>query len=224
MTLFNDLILNTRADINEARECLMELKAQGIVIGTDEAGRGALAGPVVAAAVYLTQEQEDELLTHKLRDSKRLTQNSREKIFAFMNEIGVKWSAYPAGIDLIERKNVLRASLFAMGKSVMNLVKKIARPPECVIVDGNERIDNLLFQQWTLIKADDLIPVVSAASIVAKVIRDRLMQNFDEKYPGYNFTRNKGYPTQQHIDIIKIRGICDIHRESFCRKFLLNRR
>ena len=222
--MFNDLILNQRADIDEARECLKELKAKGIVIGTDEAGRGALAGPVVAAAVYLTQDQEEKLLARKLRDSKKLTQNAREKIFAFMNEIGVMWSAFPAGVGLIECKNVLRASLFAMAQSVMKLVKKIPETPQCVIVDGNERIDNFLFHQWTLIKADDLIPVVSAASIVAKVIRDRLMQNFDEKYPVYNFMRNKGYPTQQHIEIIKLHGICDIHRESFCRKFLLNRR
>ena len=224
MTLFSDLILSQRANIDEAREMLEDLKSQGIIIGTDEAGRGALAGPVVAAAVYLTQEQEDELLTHKLRDSKRLTPASREKIFAFMNEIGVKWSAYPAGIDVIESQNILRASLFAMNQSICKLIKKMAKSPKCIIVDGNTRIPDLPFSQWTLIKADDLIPVVSAASIIAKVIRDRLMKNLDEKYPVYNFRKNKGYPTQKHIEMIKLYGICDIHRESFCRKFLLNRR
>ena len=224
LTLFNDLILTQRADVDEAREMLEALKSQGIVIGTDEAGRGALAGPVVAAAVYLTQEQEDELLAHKLRDSKRLTPCSREKIFAFMNQIGVEWSAYPAGIDVIESQNILRASLFAMNQSICRLIKRMAKTPNCVIVDGNTRIPDLPFSQWTLIKADDLIPVVSAASVVAKVIRDRLMKNLDERYPGYNFAKNKGYPTQQHIDTVRRKGICGIHRESFCRKFLLNRR
>ena len=225
MTLFNnDLILTQRADIDEARRMLEILKTKGIVIGTDEAGRGALAGPVVAAAVYLTQEQEEKLLANRLRDSKKLTPNSRERIFALMKELGVMWSAFPAGVEVIESKNVLRASLFAMSQSIMKLVKKLNKAPQCVIVDGNTRIPDLIFSQWTLIKADDLIPVVSAASIVAKVIRDTLMRNLDEKFPGYNFKRNKGYPTEQHIDLIKIRGISDIHRESFCRKFLLNRR
>lgn len=221
--MFNDVILNPRADISEAREFLEYLKSKGIVIGTDEAGRGALAGPVVAAAVYLNHEQEEILLAHRLRDSKKLTPKSREKIFAFMNELGVLWSASSGSVDLIESRNVLQASLYAMAHSINKLVKKLALSPECVIVDGNARIPELLFSQWTLIRADDLIPVVSAASIVAKVIRDRLMHNLDAKYPGYNFTKNKGYPTKTHIEQIKNHGICDIHRESFCRKFLLSR-
>ncbi len=221
--MFNDVFLNSRADINEARDFLEYLKTQGPIIGTDEAGRGALAGPVVAAAVYLTREQEEELLAHKLRDSKKLTQKSREKIFTLMNELGVLWSASHGSIDLIETRNVLRASLYAMAQSVNKLVSKLPSKPVCVIVDGNARIPEINLSQWTLVRADDLVPVVSAASIVAKVIRDRLMHNLDSKYPGYDFTKNKGYPTKMHIEKIKTHGICDIHRESFCRKFLLAR-
>ncbi|MBQ9404734.1 MAG: hypothetical protein IJU15_07105, partial [Synergistaceae bacterium] len=126
LTLFGDLILTPRANIDEARELLESLKAEGIVIGTDEAGRGALAGPVIAAAVYLTQEQEEKLLANKLRDSKKLTQKSREKIFTLMNELGVLWSASPGSIDLIESRNILRTSLYAMAQSVNKLVNKLA--------------------------------------------------------------------------------------------------
>ena len=218
--MFGDLIPTPRANIDEARELLESLKAEGIVIGTDEAGRGALAGPVIAAAVYLTQEQEEKLLANKLRDSKKLTQKSREKIFTLMNELGVLWSASHGSIDLIESRNILRTSLYAMAQSVNKLVNKLALDPVCVIVDGNARIPEINFPQWTLIRADNLVPVVSAASIVAKVIRDRLMHNLDSKYPGYDLTKNKGYPTKMHIERIKSHGICDIHRESFCRKFL----
>ena len=220
LILFDDLILSSRSEPDEAIEQLTKLSERGAVIGTDEAGRGALAGPVVAAAVYLTSEQEKILTRYKLRDSKRLTPKSREKLFSVMNEIGVFWRASMGSVSRIERDNILQASLWAMGQSVNKLVKKFHVSPACIIVDGTERIPHLNFLQWSLIRADDLIPVVSAASIVAKVIRDRLMIILDSKFPAYNFAKNKGYPTQEHRERIKLIGLSSVHRKSFCRKLI----
>ena len=218
--LFSDLILPLKCDVNEAHEKLKELKELGPVIGTDEAGRGALAGPVAAAAVFLTEEQEEILLKMNLRDSKLISPERREKIFEEMKKIGVQWSVSWGSPELIDEKNILNASLLKMGECVKKLAKKLNHNPCCVIVDGNKRIPNINFNQWTLIKADKLIPAVSAASIAAKVLRDRLMKNLSKKYPGYDLEKNKGYPTAFHMEIVKEKGISVIHRQTFCKKIL----
>ena len=222
LTLFNDKIFfNLHADYDEAQKTLLEIKKLGIVIGTDEAGRGALAGPVVSAAVYLTPEQEQELLKMKLRDSKLISPNRREKLFEAMKDLGVLWRAYKGSPEMIDRENILKVSLWAMGKSIQHLAKNLPDDKNIfVIVDGNSRINNIDFQQWNLIRADKLIPVVSAASIVAKVIRDRMMRLYASKYPDYDFAKNKGYPTKFHIDAVKKFGMSDIHRRTFCRKLM----
>ena len=220
----DDLILPSRAEREEALYFLGELRETGFSpIGTDEAGRGALAGPVIAAAVYLTVEQENKLLSMGLKDSKRVTYLGREKIFKAMNDMGVLWCADSGGIERIDRDNILNASLWAMGQSVTRLdeiMEEMEISPSCVIVDGIERIPDINIPQWVLVGADNLIPSVSAASIIAKVIRDRIMINADGKYPDYNFEKNKGYPTAYHIDILKKLGMTDIHRRTFCRKIL----
>lgn len=218
--MFSDLILTPRATPEEAHELLSRLMKRGPIIGTDEAGRGALAGPVVAAAVYLTSDQEKELLRLKLRDSKQITPIGREKLFEAIKDLGVLWRAYSGSVERIDRDNILRASLWTMGQCVSKLAEKLEREPECIIVDGTERISGVKFPQWTLIQADNLIPVVSAASIVAKVIRDRLMTKLDAKYPGYNLAKNKGYPTKLHMEAVRVKGMSEIHRETFCRKIL----
>lgn len=220
LTLFNDLILPSKCGADEAHANLQKLKSLGCVIGTDEAGRGCLAGPVVAAAVFLTPEQEEELLKLKLRDSKLISPNSREKIFAKIQELGVLWRVSHGSPRFIDEKNILRASLLTMSDCVKKLARKLNHDKICVIVDGNQRIPEIDFNQWILIKADKLIPVVSAASIIAKVLRDRLMKIYGEKYPAYDFAKNKGYPTQFHINAVKEFGISEIHRKSFCKKFL----
>ncbi len=222
--MFNDLILPSKCGIDEAHAKLQELKSLGYVIGTDEAGRGALAGPVVAAAVFLTQEQEEELLKMNLRDSKLITPKRREKLFVKIQELGVLWRVSQGTPALIDKENILRASLLTMGDCVNKVVKLLNRSPECVIVDGNQKIPNIDFSQWILIRADKLIPVVSAASIVAKVLRDRLMKNYSQQYPAYNFEKNKGYPTAYHMNAVRENGMSDIHRRSFCRKILEDRR
>ena len=221
LTLFNDIILPPRIEHDEAQELLSRLHERGAVIGTDEAGRGALAGPVVAAAVYLTPEQEHELTQRKLRDSKKLTPKGREKLFVLMNELGVLWRAYMGSVDMVDRDNILRASLWTMGQCVSRAAAKLNDNISCVIVDGTERIPGLAFPQWTLIRADDVIPVVSAASIAAKVIRDRLMIRLDDKYRGYNFAKNKGYPTKLHMEAVRTMGMSEIHRRTFCRKIIM---
>ena len=224
LTLFNDLILPQKCEANEAHWNLQKLKSLGFVIGTDEAGRGCLAGPVVAAAVFLTQEQEKKLLDIKLRDSKLISPNSREKIFEKIQELGVLWRVSQGSPALIDEKNILQASLLTMSDCIKNLAKKLNQPPVCVIVDGNQKIPNINFSKWVLIKADKLIPVVLAASIVAKVLRDRLMKNYSQQYPAYNFEKNKGYPTAYHMNAVRENGMSDIHRRSFCRKILEDRR
>ena len=223
--MIDDLILSPRVESHkEAEELLKRLREQGIIIGTDEAGRGALAGPVIVAAVYLTEEQERELLSMKLRDSKLMSPSNRERLFSAMNDMHVMWRAYSGSVERIDRDNVLKASLWTMGRCVENLACILESEPACVIVDGNEKIPDIKFPQWVLIKADMFIPSVSAASVIAKVIRDRLMMNLDAKYPGYNFTQNKGYPTRQHMETIRYTGITEIHRKSFCRKILQAKR
>ena len=222
LTLFDEKIFfNLHADYDEAQRTLHELQKIGIVIGTDEAGRGALAGPVVAAAVFLTHEQEQALLKMNLRDSKLISPNRREKLFEAMKELKVLWRACRGTPEMIDKENILQASLMTMGKSIQNLAKNLPDEKNIfVIVDGNSKINNINFQQWNLIRADKLIPVVSAASIVAKVIRDKIMTNYHSKYPEYNFAQNKGYPTKFHIEAVKKFGLSDIHRKTFCRKLI----
>ena len=217
--MFDDLILPMRCGHDEAAALFGELKTRGLVIGTDEAGRGSLAGPVVAAAVYLTDEQEEALTEMGLKDSKRISPKGREKLFSAMNEAGVLWRAYMADNLRVDRDNVLNASLWAMGEAVTRVARKLSGNIACV-VDGNERITELDIPQWVLIRGDDLIPCVSAASVVAKVIRDRLMIIFSERYPGYSLESNKGYPTQRHINALRGIGLSEIHRKTFCRKIM----
>ena len=217
--MFDDLFLPMRCEHDDALALFGELKTRGLIIGTDEAGRGALAGPVVAAAVYLTDSQEESLTAMGLRDSKRISPNVREKLFAAMNESGVMWRAYMGDVQRVDRDNVLNAALWTMGKSVARVANKLTGNIACV-VDGNERIPELDIKQWVLIRADDLIPCVSAASVVAKVIRDRLMAILSERYPGYELERNKGYPTQRHINALRGLGLSEIHRKTFCRKIM----
>ena len=217
--MFDDVILIPRADQKEADELMKKLRSRGPVIGTDEAGRGALAGPLIAASVYLTEEQEKELKSRRLKDSKKMLPKAREKMFELINEMGVLWCAHTATIKRIERDNILVSSMWAMGKSAEKLAKKMDRPPVCVVVDGTERIPSFSYPQWTLIMADNLIPVVSAASVIAKVLRDRLMIEMDEQYPGYDLANCKGYPTPNHMAAVKKLGMSEIHRPSFC-KFL----
>ena len=217
LLLFDELILPQRCERSEALEFLEALRERGVVIGTDEVGRGALAGPVVASAVCLSREQEEGLIAMGLRDSKRVTLNRREKLFAAMEDMGVIYGVSMVSAEDIDADNVLNASLRAMREAVVKVSKMSGGGSQCVVVDGDKGISKLDIPQWVLIKADDLIPCVSAASIIAKVLRDRLMTMLAKIYQNYGLEANKGYPTRHHIEAVRRFGLSNIHRKTFCK-------
>lgn len=182
-----------------------------VVAGVDEAGRGPIAGPVMTAAVLLTPPQVKVLRSEGLNDSKKLSAVKREKLFARMNELGVVWRAQGASHKRIDATNILAATLWAMRRAVSALPE----PPGVVVVDGLIPIPDLPCGQLTLARADSRVPVVMAASVVAKVIRDRIMADFHKLYPEYEFARHKGYPTPRHRAILRMLGPSPIHRLSF---------
>ena len=186
-----------------------------IVAGVDEAGRGPIAGPVVAAAAILTAPQIRVLLAEGLGDSKKLSERARERIFARIRELGVLWSAQAASHRRIDHMNILRATLWAMRRALLKL-EKIGHRPDLVVVDGTIHIpDYPIERQKTLPKADDIVPAVMAASVVAKVLRDRAMCALHERYPDYGFKGHKGYPTKSHRMALDMLGPCPVHRLSF---------
>ncbi|SRR5579883_793688 len=177
-----------------------------LIAGVDEAGRGPLAGPVIAAAVILDPRHPIE----GLADSKKLSEKQREKLFYLIRERALAWSVARATVQEIDTINILQASLLAMQRAVGRL--KIQ--PQLVLVDGN-RCPLLPYEAKAIIQGDDLEPVISAASIVAKVLRDRLMVWLDKKYPQYGLAQHKGYPTAQHVKALQCHGPSRIHRRSF---------
>lgn len=184
-----------------------ELRAAGrTVAGVDEAGRGCLAGPVAAGAVILDPGRP----VRGLRDSKKLTEKRREELFEEIREKSAAWSVAMTGPGEIDRINILQAALRAMEKAVAGL----SVAPDFVLVDGNARI-SLAVEQKTVVGGDDRCASVAAASIVAKVTRDRLMKELETEYPGYGFSRHKGYPSKEHRESLRRLGPCPIHRKSF---------
>lgn len=187
------------------------LGANVIIAGTDEAGRGPLAGPVIAAAAILTAEQRESLLDFGLRDSKKLSAKKREALFAKMCEMGVEWRAQAASPGVIDRVNILRASLWCMKRSV----EKLSVRPSIVLVDGSCIVPGLGAAQKAVVKGDDRVPVIAAASIAAKVLRDRVMDVLDKIYPQYKFAKHKGYPSVLHKSLLSEYGPSSVHRLSF---------
>lgn len=186
-----------------------------LVAGVDEAGRGPLAGPVVAAAVIL----DDHRPIEGLADSKTLSPRRREELAALIRERALCWALGRAEVEEIDRLNILQASLLAMQRAVAGLVI----PPEHALVDGN-LAPRLACPVTTVVRGDATEPAISAASILAKVERDAEMCRLDGLYPGYDFSRHKGYPTAEHIQALAECGVSPIHRRSFSpvRRFLQN--
>jgi ribonuclease HII len=201
-------------DAEEKLNLIKKIEKSGALAGTDEAGRGPLAGPVVAAAVVLTLSQREALLKFGLRDSKKISGAKREELFNAMLKMGVIWRAQAAGLEVIERLNINGASLWAMGKSVLKLPLAV----DFLVVDGLYTLPWVSTPQASLVAADDQVPAVSAASVVAKVLRDRVMTALDRLYPRYGFARHKGYPTADHRTAVRMFGLSPVHRVSFCRK------
>ncbi|QUX94874.1 ribonuclease HII [Marinomonas sp. CT5] len=178
-----------------------------LLAGTDEAGRGPLAGEVVAAAVILDPRNP----IAGLADSKKLSEKRREALFVEIQEKALAYSVASASIDEIDNINILHASMLAMSRAVSTL--SIA--PEHVLVDGNRIPPNLPCSAEAVVKGDARQAAISAASILAKVTRDRAIVEAAEIYPEYGFEKHKGYPTAQHLEAIRLHGITPIHRRSF---------
>lgn len=185
------------------------LNAQGYssVCGVDEVGRGPLAGPVVAAAVILPHDIKIEGLT----DSKKLSPAKRERIFEEIAQLELVCAIGILDNEDIDKMNILQASLMAMRKAVSDLKAK----PDFVIVDGNYPIPKISQPQYAVIGGDALCQSVAAASVVAKVTRDRIMDRYQALYPSFSFAKHKGYPTAAHIAELKEFGPTDIHRKTF---------
>ena len=174
--------------------------------GVDEAGRGPLAGPVLAAAVILDPAQP----IVGLADSKQLSAGRREALAEQVRVRAISWSLGRADVDEIDRLNILQASLLAMARAVAALAVR----PTLVLVDGN-RAPVLACEVRTIVRGDASVAEISAASILAKVARDKEMEELDGRFPGYGFAVHKGYPTPQHLLALRTLGVSAVHRRSF---------
>ena len=174
--------------------------------GVDEVGRGPLAGPVVAAAVILDPDRPVE----GLKDSKKLSERRREYLAELIRERALAWSLGRAEVHEIDRINILQASLLAMQRAVAAL----SLAPELVLVDGN-RCPRLDYPSQAVVRGDALVPAISAASIIAKVSRDREMVELDSRYPGYGLAKHKGYPSKAHLAALQTLGVTAVHRRSY---------
>jgi len=187
-------------------------KGYKYVCGVDEAGRGPLAGPVCAAAVILPENTEIE----GLNDSKKLSEKKREALFDIIKEKAVAYSIAYGTLEEIEELNILEATYLAMNRAIEGL----DIPADYALIDGNRVPKNIKVACETVVKGDAKSCSIAAASILAKVTRDRLLLEYDEKYPEYNFKKHKGYGTKEHTDLILKHGPCEIHRPSFLKKLL----
>ena len=177
-----------------------------ISAGVDEVGRGSLIGPVYAAAVILNKSINRKLL----KDSKSLSKKKREEIFAYIKKNSI-WAIGQASIKEIEKINILEASLLAMKRAIMKLKKK----PTVVLIDGNKLPNLKNYKLRYVIKGDQKIPSISAASIIAKVSRDRFITKLSKKFSNYGWNTNSGYGTKEHLKAIKKYGITKYHRKTF---------
>ena len=183
------------------------------IAGVDEVGRGPLAGDVVTAAVILDPKQPIE----GLADSKKLSEKKREALFEQITQRALAWSIARASVEEIDRINILQASLLAMKRAVDSL----SVTPDHVLVDGN-KVPEWNYSCEAVVQGDSRVAEISAASILAKVTRDREMQALDARFPGYGFAGHKGYPTKKHLDALATLGPSKIHRLSYApvKKYL----
>lgn len=195
------------------------------LIGIDEAGRGPLAGPVSVGAV-IVPEDFDTALMHGVRDSKQLSPKARETCFAILSELqehgDLRFAVEFSSALLIDKHGIVPAIRSALARC---LVKLEARPEDCtILLDGSLYAPVEYISQKTIIRGDQTEPLISAASIAAKVLRDRYMTEMSEKYPAYHFDIHKGYGTKSHRELIKENGFCDLHRTSFCTRLFDEKR
>ncbi len=183
------------------------LESGKIIVGVDEVGRGPLAGAVVAAAVILDPNNPIE----GLADSKKLSEKKRETLTVEIKEKALSWALGRAEVEEIDDINILHASLLAMSRAVYDLNLM----PDIALIDGNRCPSDLPCQSMAVVKGDQRVAEISAASIIAKVARDHEMIALDQQYPGYGLAGHKGYPTKAHIAALQTLGVTPIHRRSF---------
>lgn len=178
--------------------------------GVDEAGRGCGSGPVVAGAVILPQD-----FTHsKLRDSKKMTKLQREEVFQYIKEKSIAWSFGISSPGEIDQYNILKATMMAMNRAISSLKIK----PDYLIIDGNQFTNETDINYSTIVKGDSKYISIAAASVIAKVTRDNIMQELHNNYPQYGWKNNMGYLTKEHLEAVKIHGLCEHHRKTFTFK------
>ena len=185
-----------------------------IVVGIDEVGRGPLAGPVVAASAII--KTKDLACKKDIKDSKKLTHKKRQQIFdSLINSPDIEWGIGIVSETIIDKINILEASKLAMKQSLQDLEKKInPKTADFLLLDGNFKI-NVDLSQKSIVGGDDKVFSIALASIIAKVTRDKMMEEYHKQYPLYGFDRHKGYGTKLHFEMLKKYGPCKIHRKSF---------
>lgn len=215
---------------------IKKLQKQGYkcIVGIDEAGRGPLAGPVVAGAIKFKAQSAKRKATvqnlklfKSIKDSKKLSAKQREEWHKILvNHPNIKWGVGIISEKIIDRMNILQATKLAMVKAVYDLEKKVGKPADFLIIDGNFTLDFALISSKTVfelgmpgqkavVKGDEKIFLCAAASIIAKVTRDRIMMEMHKKYPQYGFNKHKGYGTKEHLRALRKHGASKIHRKSF---------
>lgn len=182
-----------------------------LVAGIDEVGRGALAGPVVAAAVIL--DPQTCSITKKIKDSKKLAPEDREELSEVLHKEALAIGIGVIHHDIIDEVNILQATF----KAMLMALEKLGKTPDVCLIDGNQKIPSTI-KQMCIVKGDDRVTSIGAASIVAKVFRDRWMREVASQYPHYCFEKNKGYGTREHVEAIQTNGYTLIHRRSFSIK------
>ena len=200
--------------LNKLKEFEKKLYEDGVkyIAGIDEAGRGPLAGPVVIGCVIMKPESFIEYVN----DSKKVSETKREMLYEKITEEAVAWSTGIVDEKEIDELNILNATK----KALTEAIDKLEVKPDVILVDALDKIDTKRIKYISVIKGDAKIYSISAASIIAKVTRDRIMKEYDEVYPQYGFAGHKGYGTAKHIQAIKEHGICPLHRKSFTKNFV----
>lgn len=200
--------------LNKLKEFENKLYKTGIktIAGIDEAGRGPLAGPVVVGVAIMKPESFIE----GVNDSKKISEKKRELLYETITEEAIDWAVGIVNQEEIDEINILNATKKALKMAIMNLKVK----PERIVVDALEHMDTCGIPYTSIIKGDAKVYSISAASIIAKVTRNRIMREYDEIYPEYGFSQHKGYGTAKHIQAIKEYGPCPLHRKSFVKNFI----
>lgn len=212
------MVAKNKQEIKSKKLFDYDLNYNKIIVGTDEAGRGCGAGGVFAGAVCFNTISEDliEQLSI-LNDSKKLSKKHREEIFDIIKSETIN-SVVCIEVEEIERINILNASLKAMNMACSNVIAQLNQKDLQVLVDGNKLIKNFNYPQKSIIKGDSTSASIAAASILAKVSRDRYMEKLDAKYPQYNWKENAGYLTKEHMSLIDKYGLSPHHRPSYLKK------